>query len=76
MAYMCWFLSTACVVSPLALLMETMDGMLRSLMFFGIFNAKFKKIVLSTPVFVCIQPHERAAEKGGTVLALGEAGAT
>lgn len=62
------------MVSGVAFLMETMDGALRSLLFFGIFNAKFKKIVMSTPVFVYIQSYERSAETGITVLALGKAG--
>lgn len=50
---------------------ETMDGVLRLMLLFGIFNAKLVTIAMETPVFFQIQSYKRAAE-GGIPTCLGK----
>jgi hypothetical protein len=71
--YVCLFSSP--VSSGVAFLVETMGGVLRSLVFFSVFNAKFKKIVVS---HLCLSIYSLRKERweGFTVVALGKAGET
>lgn len=62
--FVCLFFSSSVVSPGWIFPIETMDGVLRLILCFGIFTAKFITIAMQTPVFFLIQSSKRAAERG------------